>query len=270
MTTMAIQEAKADLKQYQFILVSIEGGTGIIQLNRPEKLNAISISLMEELVDCLEWMDNNDLIRCIIITGNEKAFAAGADIDQMAKASTVEMLLLDQFTRWDRIRKIYKPMIAAISGYTLGGGCELAMLCDMIVASETAKFGQPEVNIGIIPGAGGTQRLTHAIGKAKAMELILTGRMFSAQEAFDWGLITKVTPPDTYLEEAKKMASEINEKPPIAVRLAKEAILKSFDTTIEGGIDFERKAFYLLFASEDRQEGMNAFLEKRKPNFKGR
>lgn len=260
----------SELKQYQLILGSIEENIGIIRLNRPEKLNAISIDLMAELVDCLERMDNREDVRCIILTGSEKAFAAGADIDQMAKASAVEMLLLDQFAQWDRIERIRKPIIAAISGYALGGGCELAMMCDMIIASETARFGQPEVNIGVIPGAGGTQRLTRAVGKAKAIELILTGRMMDAKEALEYGLVNRVVPLELYLEEAKKLAREIAEKPPIAVRLAKEAILKSFSTTLKEGLDFERKAFYLLFASEDRQEGMNAFLEKRKPQFKGR
>ncbi len=266
---VVMTDALQNQQTYQFLLVSQEDGVGVIQLNRPEKLNAINIDLMKELVDCLEWMDNHEAIRCILLTGNEKAFAAGADIDQMAKASAVEMLLLDQFARWDRIRKIHKPIIAAISGYALGGGCELAMTCDMIVASETARFGQPEINLGVIPGAGGTQRLTRAVGKVKAMELILTGRLFSAQEALDMGLINKVTPPELYLEEAKALAKEIASKPPIAVRLAKESVLKAFDTTIEGGLDFERKAFYLLFASADRNEGMNAFLEKRKADFKG-
>jgi enoyl-CoA hydratase len=270
MVTTATESLASDLKQYQFILASVENLVGVIQLNRPDKLNAINIDLMKELVDALEKMDESEEVRCIIITGNEKAFAAGADIDQMAKASTIEMLLLDQFARWDRIRKIHKPIIAAVSGYALGGGCELAMTCDMIIASETAKFGQPEVNIGVIPGAGGTQRMTRAVGKAKAMEMILTGRMMGGQEAMDCGLVNKVVPVELYLEEAKTLAQEIAAKPPIAVRLAKESVLKAFDTTMEGGLDFERKAFYLLFASQDKQEGMNAFVEKRKPQFIGR
>jgi enoyl-CoA hydratase len=268
-TATAPQSIASRQTQYEFILISAEDQVGVIQLNRPDKLNAISVRLMEELVDCLEWMDQHEDIRCIVLTGNEKAFAAGADIDQMAKANTIEMLLLDQFARWDRIRKIHKPIIAAVSGYALGGGCELAMTCDMIIASETAKFGQPEINIGVIPGAGGTQRLTRAVGKAKAMELVLTGRMLPAQEALECGLINKVVPTELYLEEAKNLAKEIASKAPVAVRLGKEAILKAFDTTIEGGLDFERKAFYLLFASADKEEGMKAFLEKRKPQFKG-
>lgn len=255
---------------YTNILVTKETGYAIVQFNRPEVLNALNMKLMEELVDALETLDKDNDIRCIIITGNEKAFAAGADIKEMADASAVEMLMRDQFARWDRIRKIKKPLVAAVSGFALGGGCELSMTCDMIIASETAKFGQPEINIGVMPGAGGTQRLTRAIGKAKAMEMVLTGKMISAQEALQWGLINKVVPVEYYLQEAKDLAKEIANKPPVAVRLAKEAVLKSFDTTIEGGLEFERKNFYLLFASEDQKEGMKAFVEKRKAEWKGK
>ncbi|HXG01589.1 MAG TPA: enoyl-CoA hydratase-related protein [Bacteroidota bacterium] len=255
---------------YQFIIVTKQEGYAVVQLNRPEVLNALNIKLMEELVDALEGLDRDETVRCIVLTGNEKAFAAGADIKEMADASAVEMLLRDQFARWDRIRKLKKPLIAAVSGFALGGGCELVMSCDMVVASETAKFGQPEINIGVMPGAGGTQRLTRAVGKVKAMEMILTGRMISADEALRWGLINKVVPVEYYLEEAKAWAKEIAQKPPVAIRLAKEAVLKSFDTTIEGGLEFERKNFYLLFASEDQKEGMKAFVEKRKPEWKGR
>jgi len=254
----------------QFILTSKQDGYAIAQINRPDVLNALNIRLMEELVEALESLDKDDAVRCIILTGNEKAFAAGADIKEMAEASAVDMLTRDQFARWDRIRKIKKPIIAAVSGFALGGGCELAMTCDMIVASETAKFGQPEINIGVMPGAGGTQRLTRAVGKAKSMEMVLTGRMISADEALRWGLINKVVPVEYYLEEAKGWAKEIASKPPVAVKLAKEAVLKAFDTTIEGGLEFERKNFYLLFASEDQKEGMKAFTEKRKPEWKGK
>ena len=176
----------------------------------------------------------------------------------------------DEFARWDRIRKIKKPLVAAVSGFALGGGCELSMMCDLIVASETARFGQPEIGIGVMPGAGGTQRLTRAVGKARAMEMVLTGRMITADEALRAGLITRVAPVEAYLQEARSLAGEIASKPPLAVRLAKEAVLKSFDTTIEGGLEFERKNFYLLFASEDQTEGMKAFVEKRKPQWKGR
>jgi enoyl-CoA hydratase len=253
----------------QLILVSKEERVGLVQLDRPDALNALSPDLMKELVDALEAFDQDDSIGAIVLTGGEKVFAAGADIKRMAEASAVDMLLMDQLARWDRIRKLHKPVIAAINGFALGGGCELAMMCDMIIAGENARFGQPEINIGVIPGAGGTQRLTRAVGKAKAMELILTGRQFSAQEAYEMGLINKVVPPEMTIEEAKTLAKTIAEKPPIAVRLAKDAILKAFDTTIEGGLDYERKLFYLLFASADQKEGMRAFIEKRSPVWQG-
>jgi len=260
---------------YKNILISeIENGkalkVGLIQLNRPEALNALNIELMKEVVETLEAFDKDNEIGCMVLTGNAKSFAAGADIKEMADASAIEMLLRDQFARWDRIRKIKKPIIAAVSGFALGGGCELAMTCDMIVASESAKFGQPEINLGVIPGAGGTQRLTKAVGKARAMEIILTGRMFTAKEMFDAGLVTKVVDSDIYLDEATELAKEIASKPTIAVQLAKECVLKSFDSTIEAGLEFERKNFYLLFATEDKSEGMKAFVEKRKAEWKGK
>jgi enoyl-CoA hydratase len=253
-----------------YILTSIENGCALVQLNRPEVLNALNMALMAELVDALEVLDKDDQVRCIILTGNEAAFAAGADIKEMANATAVEMLLRDQFARWDRIRKIKKPLIAAVSGFALGGGCELAMACDIIIASETARFGQPEISIGVMPGAGGTQRLTRAVGKVRAMEMVLTGRTISAAEAFDAGLLTRVVPREMLLAEAKRVAAEIAAKPPVAVRLAKEAVLKAFDASLEGGLEFERKNFYLLFATEDQKEGMAAFAEKRKPAWKGR
>jgi len=255
---------------YAHIIVSQEEGYAIVQINRPDVLNALNIKLMHELVDALENLDASADVRCIIVTGNEKAFAAGADIKEMADASSMEMLQRDQFARWDRIRKIKTPLIAAVSGFALGGGCELVMTCDMVIASETARFGQPEINIGVMPGAGGTQRLTRAVGKVKAMEMVVTGRMISAADALQWGLINKVVPVEYYLEEAKAWAKEIASKPPIAVKLAKESVLKAFDTTIEGGLEFERKNFYLLFSSEDRKEGMSAFTEKRKAKWKGK
>lgn len=260
-----------NIDNYEFILASINADTkvGTIQLNRPDKLNAINIGLMKELVNCLEQFDASDAVRCVVLTGNDRAFAAGADIEQMSQSDAIDMLLLDQFERWDRIRKLHTPIIAAVNGYALGGGCELAMTCDMIIAGETAQFGQPEISIGVIPGAGGTQRLTRAVGKAKAMELVLTGRNFSAVEAYEMGLINKVVPAELLLEAAQTLAATIASKPPVAVRMGKEAVLKAFDTTIEGGLDFERKAFYLLFASHDQREGMKAFVEKRKPNFIG-
>jgi enoyl-CoA hydratase len=251
------------------ILLTKQDGYAIAQFNRPEVLNALNIQTMHDLVEVLESLDKDPEVRCIILTGNDKAFAAGADIREMADASAIEMLLRDQFARWDRIRKVKKPIIAAVSGFALGGGCELVMTCDMVIASETARFGQPEISIGVMPGAGGTQRLTRAVGKAKAMEMVLTGRMITAQEALQWGLVNKVVPVEYLMEEAKEWAREIASKPPVAIALAKESVLKAFDTTIEGGLEFERKNFYLLFASQDQKEGMKAFTEKRTPQWKG-
>jgi enoyl-CoA hydratase len=225
---------------------------------------------MIELRDALLALDRDDTVRVIILTGNDQAFAAGADIKQMADKSAIDMLMIDQFSTWDQIRKTKKPIIAAVSGFALGGGCELAMTCDMIIASETAKFGQPEIKIGVMPGAGGTQRLTKAIGKAKAMELVLTGRFISAEEAFRYGLINKVVPIEMYLNEAVQLASEIAQMSPVAVQLAKEAVNRSFETQLDEGLMFERKNFYLAFASEDQKEGMKAFIEKRKPEYKGK
>ncbi len=241
----------------------------LIELNRPKELNALNRQLMQEVCDALKELDKNDNVRVIIITGNEQAFAAGADIKQMADKSAIDMLLLDQFATWEQIRKTKKPIIAAVSGFALGGGCEFAMTCDMIIASETARFGQPEIKIGTIPGAGGTQRLTKAIGKAKAMELILTGRFLSAEEAHFYGLVNKVVPKEFYLQEAITLAKEIAQLSPVAVQLAKESINRSFETHLDEGLTLERKNFYLTFASADQKEGMNAFVEKRKPEFRG-
>lgn len=255
---------------YQHILVTTEDAVGKIQLNRSEAMNALNLRTMDELVHAFQNFDAEPNIRCIVIHGNEKAFAAGADIKEMAGVSSIDMLLRDQFAKWDKIRKVKKPTIAAVSGFALGSGCELAMLCDMIVASNTAQFGQPEINIGIMPGAGGTQRLTRAVGKNRAMAMVLTGKFISAQKAFEYGLVLKVAPVEIYLDEAMLLAKEISSKPPVAVQLAKESILKSFDTTLEGGLEFERKNLYLLFASEDMREGMRAFIEKRTPEWKGK
>ncbi|MCI0750328.1 MAG: enoyl-CoA hydratase-related protein, partial [Flammeovirgaceae bacterium] len=216
----------------------------LIELNRPKELNALNPQLMAEVRDALYALDKNDRVRVIIITGNERAFAAGADIKQMADKSAIDMLLLDQFSTWDQIRKTKKPIIAAVSGFALGGGCEFVMTCDMVIASETAQFGQPEIKIGTMPGAGGTQRLTKAVGKAKAMELILTGRFMSAQEAHFYGLVNKVVPVEMYLQEAVKLASEIAQMSPVAVQLAKDAINRSFETQLDEGLLHERKNFY--------------------------
>ena len=253
------------------VIVTREEPIAVVQLNRPEVLNALSEELMDELVGALETLDGDDAIRCIVLTGSEKAFAAGADIKStFIEATPVSMLAQDLTTRWERIRRIRKPIVAAVSGYALGGGCELAMVCDIIVASESAQFGQPEVNLGIIPGAGGTQRLTRSIGKYRAMELVLTGRRVKADEAKAMGLVAQVYPAATFMDEAKTLARTIADKPPVAVRLATEAIDLAWNSTLDAGLEFERKAFYLLFATEDKKEGVDAFVNKRKPVFKGR
>ncbi|GAB1449406.1 enoyl-CoA hydratase-related protein [Bacteroidota bacterium] len=256
---------------YEFILVDEQAQPHIalIRLNRPKELNALNLQLMLELKQALQALDQNEEVRCIVITGNEQAFAAGADIKQMESRTPVDLIKIDQFETWDQIRKTSKPVIAAVSGFALGGGCELAMLCDMIVASESAKFGQPEIKIGIMPGAGGTQRLTRAVGKALAMEMVLTGKFISAQEAHAAGLINRVVPDELYLDEAFKLAKEVAAMSPISIRLAKESVLKAFETGLQEGLFFERKNFYLTFTSEDQKEGMKAFIEKRKPDFKG-
>ncbi|HEX9495716.1 MAG TPA: enoyl-CoA hydratase-related protein [Candidatus Limnocylindria bacterium] len=248
-----------------------EAPIATVQLDRPEVLNALSEELMDELVAGLEQLDDDAEIRCIVLTGSEKAFAAGADIKaSFVEATPASMLAQDLTTRWERVRRIRKPIIAAVSGYCLGGGCELAMTCDIIVASETAQFGQPEVNLGIIPGAGGTQRLTRTVGKYRAMDIILTGRRVKADEAKAIGLVAQVYPAASWLEDAKALARTIAEKPPIAVRLATEAIDLALNSTLDAGLEFERKAFYLLFATEDKKEGVDAFMTKRKAVFKGK
>jgi enoyl-CoA hydratase len=255
----------------EFILVNpqIAPYVGHIQLNRPKELNALNLELMLEIKQALIDFDQDDSIRAIVISGNERAFAAGADIKQMAGRNAIDMLKIDQFTTWDSIRKTKKPIIAAVSGFALGGGCELAMICDMIIASETAQFGQPEISIGVMPGAGGTQRLTRIVGKAKAMEMVLTGQFISAEEAKAYGLVNKIVPIEFYLSEAVKLASTIAEKSPIAVQMAKESVLKAYEMPLQEALFFERKNFYMLFATEDQKEGMQAFIEKRKATFKG-
>ena len=255
---------------YATILTSVTGRAGLIQLNRPQQLNALNVTVMEEVATALEAFDQDERIGCIVITGNQRAFAAGADIKEMADATAVEMLLRDNIKHWDRIKQIKKPVIAAVSGYCLGGGCELAMTCDLIIASESAQFGQPEVNIGVMPGAGGTQRLTRAIGKSKAMEMVLTGRSMGAREAEQAGLVARVVPVEVYLDEALKLANDIASRPPIAVRLAKEAVNKAFETSLSDGLDYERRLFYFLFATDDQKEGMRAFVEKRPAEWQGR
>ncbi len=252
------------------ILVRREGRVGVVQLNRPQALNALNGALMDELVTALRAFDADEGVGCIVITGSEKSFAAGADIKQMASASVVEMMDSPFIGYWDAVEAIRKPVIAAVSGYCFGGGCELAMICDLIVASETAVFGQPEINLGIIPGAGGTQRLTRAVGKSVAMDMILSGRRIDAQEALQFGLVSRVFPAATFQEEALKLAAEIAGKAPVALRVAKEAVNRAYASSLAEGVLFERQAFNLLFATEDQKEGMAAFVEKRAPVWKGR
>lgn len=256
--------------EYIIVTEQYEPHIAVVQLNRPKDLNALNTQLMQELRDALQTLDRNNEVRVVIITGNDQAFAAGADIKQMADKSAIDMLTIDQFSTWDQIRRTKKPVIAAVSGFCLGGGCELAMTCDMIIASESAKFGQPEIKIGVMPGAGGTQRLTRAVGKAKAMELVLTGRFISAEESLRLGLVNKVVPVEMYLREALTLAAEIAQMSPISVQLAKEAINRAFETSLDEGLQFERKNFYLCFSSEDQKEGMAAFIEKRKAKYEGK
>ncbi len=252
------------------ILSEVDGHVGIVRLNRPDVLNALNLELMKKLVAQLEAYDNDPNIHAILLSGSERVFAAGADITDMADASTFDMYNRNQFARWERIKKISKPIVAAISGYALGGGCELAMHCDIIIASETAKFGQPEINIGVMPGAGGTQRLTRAVGKAVAMDVVLSGRFLSAREALSAGLVSRVVPKENFYDEALRIAQELAKKPPLALRLAKESVLKAHEMSLSDGLEYERKLFYMLFATEDQKEGMKAFIEKRRPEFKGK
>lgn len=256
----------------EFIIVNPQVAPYVahIQLNRPKELNALNLELMLEIKEALLQLDADDNVRAIVISGNERAFAAGADIKQMAGRTAIDMLRIDQFTTWDSIRKTKKPLIAAVSGFALGGGCELVMICDMVIASETAQFGQPEINIGVMPGAGGTQRLPRAVGKVKAMEMVLTGSFISAEEAKQYGLVNKVVPVEFFLTEAIQLAARIAEKSPVAVQMAKESVLKAFEMPLQEALFFERKNFYMLFATEDQKEGMAAFVEKRKAEFKGR
>jgi len=255
---------------FETILVEKMDGVGLIRLNRPKALNALNNILLGELMDALEDLDTEDGIGAMVITGNDKAFAAGADIKQMAEATTVDMLKSDFIPTFDRIRTIRKPIIAAVSGWCLGGGCELAMSLDMIIASETAKFGQPEINLGVIPGAGGTQRLAKAVGKAITMEMVLNNRTLSAEEALGHGLVNAVAPVSDYLERALSLAKEIAARAPLAVQLGKEAVNQAFETPLSQGLAAERRAFNFLFATEDQKEGMAAFIEKRSAVWKGK
>jgi enoyl-CoA hydratase len=253
------------------VITTREPPIATVQINRPDVLNALNEEVLDDLAEELTALDDDDAIRCIVLTGNERAFAAGADIkENFVTATPVSMLKQDLTTRWEAIRRIKTPIVAAVSGYALGGGCELAMICDIIVASETAQFGQPEINLGIIPGAGGTQRLTRTVGKYRANELILTGRRIKADEAKAIGLAAQVYPAASWLDDAKALARTIAEKPPVAARLATEAVDLAWNSTLDAGLEFERKAFYLLFATEDKKEGVDAFVNKRKATFKGK
>jgi len=253
------------------ILVETRGRVGLVTLNRPKALNALNDSLMNELGEALAAFDADEAIGAIVITGSDKAFAAGADIGAMKDRSFRDVYMGQYITRnWERMRSIRKPVIAAVAGYALGGGCELAMMCDILIAAETAKFGQPEIKLGIIPGAGGTQRLPRAVGKAKAMDLVLTGRMMDAAEAERAGLVSRVVPADKLIDEALAAAAQIAEFSLPSVMMAKEAVNRAYESPLAEGMLFERRLFHALFATEDQKEGMAAFVEKRKPKFKHR
>ena len=252
------------------VLAAHEGPVGLIRLNRPEVLNALNSEVMEALAAVLTDWDHDDGVRVAVLTGSERAFAAGADIAEMKDQGAAEMLRSPQLTRWEAIRRFSKPLIGAVSGWALGGGMELAMCCDLLVASETARFGQPEITIGVIPGAGGTQRLTRAVGKAIAMEMVLNNRTLTAAEALQFGLVNRVVPVDRCLDEALALAAELAGRAPLAVRLAKEAVNKAFELPLSEALEAERRAFYMLFATQDQKEGMQAFIEKRKPNWQGK
>ena len=255
---------------YTTVLTEIRGRVGIVTLNRPQVMNAFNTLMLNELFDALEDFDKNENVGVLVATGNEKAFAAGADIKEMAESSTFEMIKQGRVELWDRIRGIKKPVIAAVSGWALGGGCEFAVSCDMIIASESAKFGQPEITIGITPGGGGTQRLARLLGKQLAMEMILNNRTLTAAEALQFGLVNRVVPVDGYLAAAVAFAEEIAGRAPLAVRMAKDSINAAFEGTLTEGLKTEKRNFYPLFSTVDQKEGMKAFIEKRKPNWNGK
>jgi enoyl-CoA hydratase len=255
---------------YEHILVEIEAPIATVTLNRPKVLNALSPALVGELTGALAELDADESIRAVELTGGPRVFAAGADIGDMADQGPVDQLLRDQTGRWAPLAGFRKPLIAAVNGYALGGGCEVALMCDLIIAGDTARLGQPEINLGIIPGAGGTQRWPRTAGKYVAMEVMLSGAALTAQRAYELGIVNKVVPAEMTIEIAKRMARELAAKPPLAVRMAKEAVLKAFDAPLSEGLAAERKSFYFLFATEDQKEGMHAFLEKRRGVFKGR
>ncbi len=257
-------------KDQSLILIELRERVALLRINRPEAMNALNTPLMIELMDTLEKLNADENVGCFVLTGDQRAFAAGADIKEMIESSSIDLLLKGHISPFDRIQHISKPVIAAVSGWCLGGGNELAMSCDMIIASDSARFGQPEINLGVIPGAGGTQRLTRAVGKALAMEMVLNNRTLNAEEALRYGLVNKVVPVERYLDEALALAAEIAARAPLAVRMAKEAVNRALETHLGDGIAEERQAFYFLFSSEDQKEGMRAFSEKRPPKWKGK
>lgn len=256
-------------KEPSFIKTAIENGIGTITLNRPEVLNAINTAMVSQIAQGMEQFDRNEQVKVIVLQGTGRAFAAGADIDEMMDKHTIDLELLNQFTDWDRITQVKKPVIGAVQGFALGGGFELALCCDMLLAADNAEFGFPEVGLGIMPGAGGTQRLTKLIGKTNAMKWLLSGQRFSAKTALDYGIVNSLFPAELLIEETVKLARTISEKPSLSLRLIKESVHKAVDLPLSEGMHAERKNFYLLFSSEDQKEGMRAFKEKRKPEFKG-
>ena len=255
---------------YTTVLTETRERVGIVTLNRPQAMNAFNATMLGELFDAMEVFDKDENIGALVVTGNEIAFAAGADIKEMADATPFQMITEARVDGWDRIRGIKKPVIAAVSGWALGGGCEFVLSCDMVIASESAKFGQPEITIGIIPGAGGTQRLARLIGKNLTMEMVINNRTLSAAEALQFGLANRVVPVEGYLDAAVAFAEEIASRAPMAVRMAKDAVNAAFETTLTEGLKAEKRNFYPLFSTEDQKEGMQAFIEKRKPNWKGK
>lgn len=257
------------MQTYETVLTQVHGRVGLVKFNRPDGKNVFSPQLITDVMDALQAFDADDAVGAMVVTGNDKVFAAGADIQFMAGASTAEMMKNEFVKTFDRIMQVHKPVIAAVSGWCVGGGNEFMMSCDMVVASETAKFGQPEINLGVIPGAGGTQRLTRLVGKPIAMEMVLNNRTLSAAEALHFGLINRVFPVENYLDEALKLGNEIANRAPIAVRLGKEAVNKAFETMLRDGLDDEKRLFNLLFGTEDQKEGMQAFLDKREAKWRG-
>lgn len=255
--------------EFRFIDVSVQGSIGIVALNRPKVLNAINRPMVSEIVTVIEEFDRNNEIKVIVLCGHGRAFAAGADIDEMAEVGAIELELLNQFTEWDRLAWVKKPIIGAVQGFALGGGFELALCCDILFAAHDAEFGFPEISLGVMPGAGGTQRLTKLMGKSKAMEWLLTGDRMSAKEALHYGVINRIVAKELLTEETLKFANKIAKQAPLSLRLIKESVLKAVDYSVYEGMQYERKNFYLLFASKDQKEGMRAFQEKRRPNFEG-